>query len=89
MARAAPGARELPSRVTRARAHSSKRSPKTSTEAPSPEYSADASAARASAAPAREAVSRCLGMADMDVSPGSSCEFLTLDADRVTDRSRP
>ncbi|CAM5295129.1 hypothetical protein STENM36S_02313 [Streptomyces tendae] len=74
--RAAPGARELPSRVTRARAHSSK-------------PSADASTACAGAALAREADSRCVGMAPMDVSPGSSCEFLAVDADRVTDRPRP
>ncbi len=72
ISRAAPGASELPSRVS---------APRTSW--------AYASAVCAGAPLARETVSRCVGMAPMDGSPGSSCEYFAVDADRVTDRARP
>ncbi len=73
ISRAAPGARELPSSVTCARAHSRAETP----------------AGCAGAPVARETVSRCVGMAPMDGSPGSACAYFAVNADRVTDRPRP
>ncbi len=56
-----------------------------SSETSSSSPDAGVSEACAGACEAREAVSRCVGMAPMDGSPGSSYEYATVDADRVTD----